>query len=405
VAVATGLIPALAAWLLVQVETTLRVAGVTLESTVDQFAPSLYIRGVIALSQGFLLTSILYAGITAFVIDGKFRAATSWLLVAAALSAFGLIHSYRLTTNGVENQFAWFTAAPEFSIGYGVAALIVFLIPKRPDGFGIAPASGNRYASSAMFRSRLLRHPASPGFVRLRDNPDQAVNLDPLVLSPGLWQATPDSFMKAFQTAGFVWTSATKESARADGRSVPLVLLGQPAGEDQSFFAGDKPKQVQVSIHNRGDNGSIEEEAYVELIKQVSTALTQQTKVAAIDRGKDNKSATRAEGYLWNTATTSFLLEFSSQKEIKSKGIPFRSGIHPVACDSGRITGAGSTVETGRVTRADLPPTSFGRTETPLSRACRWSIRREGLLRCRRHRPRLWVLWNASGPARDRPDR
>jgi len=144
VAVAAGLIPAMAAWLLVQVETTLRVAGVTLEATADKFAPALHLHGVIALSQGFLLTSILYAGITAFVIDGKFRAASAWLLVASLLSALGLMHSYRLTANGVENHFAWFTAAPEFSIGYAVAALLVFFIPKRLDSLGIDPISGKQ---------------------------------------------------------------------------------------------------------------------------------------------------------------------------------------------------------------------------------------------------------------------
>ena len=61
-AVAVGLIPSLAAWLLVQMEATLRVAGTDLASTADKFAPNLYIHGVIALSQGFLITSVIYRG-------------------------------------------------------------------------------------------------------------------------------------------------------------------------------------------------------------------------------------------------------------------------------------------------------------------------------------------------------
>ena len=130
VAVAAGLIPALAAWLLVQIETTLRVAGSSLALTAERFGPSLHIHGIIALSQGFLLTSILYAGFTAFVIDGKFRHAAAWLLMAAVCAAVGLIHAYRITANGVENHFAWFTAVPEFAVGYGVAAILVFFLPK-----------------------------------------------------------------------------------------------------------------------------------------------------------------------------------------------------------------------------------------------------------------------------------
>ena len=125
---AAGLIPALAAWLLVQIEISLRVAGTDLASTVDRFAPNLHVRGVIALSQGFLITSIIYAAVMAFVIDRKFRHAAAWLSAAAICSAVGLIHAYRLSASGVENHFAWFTAAPAFALIYLVAAVILWLM-------------------------------------------------------------------------------------------------------------------------------------------------------------------------------------------------------------------------------------------------------------------------------------
>jgi AGZA family xanthine/uracil permease-like MFS transporter len=129
VAVATGLIPALAAWLLVQIETSLRIAGTNLMTTADKFAPTLHLHGVIALSQGFLVTSILYSAVTAFVIDGKKYHAAIALTSAALLSAVGLIHAFRLAPNGVENHFAWFTAAPDFAIAYLVAATAVWFLP------------------------------------------------------------------------------------------------------------------------------------------------------------------------------------------------------------------------------------------------------------------------------------
>jgi adenine/guanine/hypoxanthine permease len=125
-AVAAGFIPALAAWLLVQIETVLRVAGTDLASTVEKFAPTLYVRGVIALSQGFLITSIIYAAVMAHVIDRKFIHAATWLLAAAALSAVGLIHAYKLTPGGVENSFAWFSAAPDFAIVYATGAVLLW---------------------------------------------------------------------------------------------------------------------------------------------------------------------------------------------------------------------------------------------------------------------------------------
>lgn len=140
-AVAVGLIPALAAWLQVQIETTLRVAGTDLLTTVEKFAPALHIKGVMALSQGFLLTSILYAAVTAFVIDRKFRRAAAWLLAASLLSATGLIHAYSLSAAGVENKFAWFTAAPDFAIAYAAAAGILLILD------GVAPAPRTEPAS------------------------------------------------------------------------------------------------------------------------------------------------------------------------------------------------------------------------------------------------------------------
>jgi AGZA family xanthine/uracil permease-like MFS transporter len=133
-AVATGLIPALAAWLLVQVETALRVAGTDLVSTADRFAPNLHIRGVIALSQGFLITSVIYGAVMAFVIDRRFKQASAWLMIAALLSAVGLIHAYRLTPAGVENHFGWFTAAPDFAVIYAVGSIMLFglqYLPRR----------------------------------------------------------------------------------------------------------------------------------------------------------------------------------------------------------------------------------------------------------------------------------
>ena len=130
-AVAVGIIPGLASWLLVQIEATLRVAGKSLAETADKFAPDIFIHGVIALSQGFLITSIIYSAVIAFVIDREFRKASLWLLAAALFSAVGLIHAYQITPGGVENHFAWFTAAPEFSIGYAAAAALLWFAPLR----------------------------------------------------------------------------------------------------------------------------------------------------------------------------------------------------------------------------------------------------------------------------------
>jgi adenine/guanine/hypoxanthine permease len=116
-AVAMGLLPSLAAWALLLIETTLRVAGMSLVDAVPKFGTQLYLEGVIALSQGFLISSMLLSAILVFVIEGKRLLAAVWLLVAAVLSSLGLIHAYELTALGVENRFG-FGEAPAFTWSY-----------------------------------------------------------------------------------------------------------------------------------------------------------------------------------------------------------------------------------------------------------------------------------------------
>ena len=135
-AVALGLIPALAAWALVLVETTARKAGSSLFAVAPAFGADLYLHGLIALSQGFILTAMILAAVLAHVLDRRFLEAGLWSVAGMLLSAVGLIHAYDLTARGVENRFGW-CAAPQFVIGYGLtAALLIALHYRR----GAAPA-------------------------------------------------------------------------------------------------------------------------------------------------------------------------------------------------------------------------------------------------------------------------
>jgi AGZA family xanthine/uracil permease-like MFS transporter len=121
--VAVGFIPSLAAWALLLVETSLRVAGMSLQEAVSKFGGNLYIDGVIALNQGFILSSMILATIMVFATERKFVAGACWLIAGAVLSALGVIHAYELTPSGVENKFG-LMAAPKFAISYAIAALV-----------------------------------------------------------------------------------------------------------------------------------------------------------------------------------------------------------------------------------------------------------------------------------------
>lgn len=122
--VALGFIPSLAAWALLLVETALRVAGSSLYQAASKFGDALYIHGAIALSQGFILVSMIFSAILAFSIDRDFRKAACWAIAGAAFSALGLIHAYELTPSGVSNKFGWF-AAPQFVFGYLLTAAVL----------------------------------------------------------------------------------------------------------------------------------------------------------------------------------------------------------------------------------------------------------------------------------------
>jgi len=123
-AVAFGLIPSLAAWALQIIETSLRKAGTTLYQVAPTFGSDLHIHGVIALSQGFLLSSTVLAAILVFVTERAFLRAAGWAAAAAALSMLGLIHAYDLTPSGVQNKLG-LAAAPDFGIMYGLSAVLL----------------------------------------------------------------------------------------------------------------------------------------------------------------------------------------------------------------------------------------------------------------------------------------
>jgi AGZA family xanthine/uracil permease-like MFS transporter len=123
-AVAVGLFPAIAAWGLLMVESTLRSAGTTLFILgKDAFTNNLAIHGMISLERGFIFTSMILASISVFLIEKKFLRACIWSLGAALLSYIGIIHAYELTPHGVVSKFGY-GMANDFAIGYCSFAIL-----------------------------------------------------------------------------------------------------------------------------------------------------------------------------------------------------------------------------------------------------------------------------------------
>lgn len=125
VAVALGLVPMLAQWVTQIVDLTVRKSGTDLMTVAPRFGSELAIYGMIALGQGSLLVSMIWAAALVWIIERKFLKASAWMLVAAVLSCFGVIHAYRLSPQGIENLLGWWVA-PQFTLSYIAAALFLF---------------------------------------------------------------------------------------------------------------------------------------------------------------------------------------------------------------------------------------------------------------------------------------
>ena len=125
VAVALGLVPMLASWTLQLIDLAIRKAGSTLFATAPAFGGELSIYGLIAISQGALLVSMIWAASLAMTIDRQFHKAALWMVAAAGFSCLGFIHAYTLAPDGVHNKISLF-AAPAFAWSYaGGAAFLL----------------------------------------------------------------------------------------------------------------------------------------------------------------------------------------------------------------------------------------------------------------------------------------
>ncbi len=124
-AVAMGLVPALAQWATGIADTVARKAGSSLMAVASRMGDDLALGGLIALGQGSLLTSMIWSAALALIVQKRFAQAAAWVGAGAMLAAFGVIHAYRLSANGVESRPGWW-AAPDFALAYAVGA--VFLL-------------------------------------------------------------------------------------------------------------------------------------------------------------------------------------------------------------------------------------------------------------------------------------
>lgn len=149
----------------------------------------------------------------------------------------------------------------------------------------------------------------------------EEVTLDKLLDPVALFTQTKASFIKEAGSLGFEWTSAAQEAARS--ARPKSKYLGHAIYETIVRFDGDKPKDATVLFYGRGDTGEVSEPHFKGLIKSSIEAIDKLTGKKFTPRGKDAKSAVKADGVTWAADKAAYTLEYSFTKE--KQGVPFRA--------------------------------------------------------------------------------
>jgi AGZA family xanthine/uracil permease-like MFS transporter len=138
-AVAIGLFPAIAAWGLLIVTQSLNAAGVALgdrdlaarvlENGTAFATAGLRLDGLIAISQGFMVTSMVWAAISAHLIERQFNRAANWACVGAVAAFFGFVHAGSVTPAGGAYDIG-FATGWRWAVGYLMCA-VFFAMAQR----------------------------------------------------------------------------------------------------------------------------------------------------------------------------------------------------------------------------------------------------------------------------------
>jgi hypothetical protein len=161
-----------------------------------------------------------------------------------------------------------------------------------------------------------------------QENAAPARPLDALTAGESAWQMTTAQFEQQFQSARFDWLSEKKDQARFFGPGLSLwegsLKLSEAIVE---FSAEGSPAKLTFSLYNRGDAESLihTRDQFEARVNELRDAISKRLAIKPTERGKDKTSAVAAEGFVWMASPSAYLLEYSYQREMKSRGIPFRA--------------------------------------------------------------------------------
>jgi AGZA family xanthine/uracil permease-like MFS transporter len=134
-AVAISLLPSLAFLAVLLVNSALGAVGASVSQIAGETGESL--RALNLLSNGFIITAILWGAATADLVDRRFRSGGLYLVIGAVFSLFGIIHS-PMPDGSLVAPWRMSTVVPwHLAAGYLIAAVVVggagFLAKAHPE--------------------------------------------------------------------------------------------------------------------------------------------------------------------------------------------------------------------------------------------------------------------------------
>lgn len=149
-AIALGLVPAIAAYVSLAVRHVLSTAGQVSGQNflTHEFAmkvtegKNFYLEGLYALGEGYIYSSMVLAALVYYAIEGQFRKAASWALAGIVLTTTGFTHTFRYVSGDVLSDIH--LPIPEWNMwasGYLLMAVIMFIAPWITQPKPVDPAS------------------------------------------------------------------------------------------------------------------------------------------------------------------------------------------------------------------------------------------------------------------------
>ncbi|MCB1229765.1 MAG: C39 family peptidase [Verrucomicrobiae bacterium] len=169
---------------------------------------------------------------------------------------------------------------------------------------------------------------------------DEKKTLNPVIEVGGqLWSTKISVFHKHFEKLGFEWLSSNEAGLRSVDPD--LEMFGEPVGETIVRAKEGLIYRVDISVFNRGDQGSLSHSDFKNTIEKWQGFITEATNTKPEDSSDAKDAAVGLKRVLWYTADSAILLESSLSRQgpefIRVKLAPKPKGAFYLGNTTGRV--------------------------------------------------------------------